>query len=234
MSHNAGDAIRRENLTVLLGRKETGDQCIHPHPLRCPLAGEVLGEVMHRRFGRGVGEHAGQRHQPGHRAKIDDRATLSVFDQVPPENLTAQKHAANIHCDDPVKFIVRDLQEWRRGICPSSVHDNINPARPLQHLRQKTLKIGPAARFCRHEVASATGLRDRLETSLRLLRITSHQHDLRTGSSKATRHRAAQFPGTANDDRNFAVQTEQRVKIGSRTHPAVVSLETRMSNTRLA
>ena len=49
-----------KNLTILLGGEEAGDQGVYPDFTFCPLAGEVLGKVVHRCLGQRISKYAGE------------------------------------------------------------------------------------------------------------------------------------------------------------------------------
>ena len=60
VAHDLGDTIGREDLAVLFGGEESGDEHVDPNVSRRPFAGEVFGEVVNRGFRSRIGEDLGQ------------------------------------------------------------------------------------------------------------------------------------------------------------------------------
>src|SRR5688572_18922900 len=110
MPHNRRDALWRKDLPVLFGGEKSRDECIYPHLLRRPFARQILGEIMDRGFGGGIGEHPGQRHDARHGAEVDNRTTFAPLHEIAAEYLAAEEYTLQVDFHDPVELVLGDIE----------------------------------------------------------------------------------------------------------------------------
>ncbi len=204
MAEDVEDAGFVEDLAVLFGGEEAGDEGVDADVLVGPFAGEVACEVMDGGFGGGVGEDAGERIESGDGAEVDDGCGAGFIDEVLAEDLAGAEDGGEVGVDDALVFVFGDVEERSGGVGAGAVDEDVDLAGALEDGFEEVVERFARGDIDGDEVAFAAVGFDFGEAFFGFFGDAAAEDDFRAGACEADGHGSAEFAGSADDDGGFA------------------------------